>query len=197
MFDVGEQTIASGVSRNNRGGLARFATESRFCPEATAFAKGLAGTQGGDTTSCPLLLVHFAAMECEKTGSIEGLRCIMVLFSDAKMEIRAKCALLSLFTLGVLTADTIISVHGDPIETGGPTLAPFQDLAASWTSVNSYNGVSIAVNLLGTPAIYSGNAYLTKAIGPGTSLSDEIVEVSFTADLTLFPFRVVSFCFKD
>jgi hypothetical protein len=100
-----------------------------------------------------------------------------------------RCALISLFALSVLTADTIVSVHGDPIETGGPTLASFQDLVASWTATTSYSDVSIDVNLLGTPGTYSGTAYLTETIGPGTTLSDQIVEEPFTANLTSFPFQ--------
>jgi hypothetical protein len=45
------------------------------CVGEIAGSAVLFGALKSDTTSCSLLLVQFAAMECEKSGPVAGLRC--------------------------------------------------------------------------------------------------------------------------
>jgi hypothetical protein len=90
-------------------------------------------------------------------------------------------------SIGTMLGSTIISVAGAAVSTGGLILDPEQSLVASWTASGAYTDVTISVNLLGPPGDYSGTAYLTDAIGSGTSLVDQIGAAPFNVDITTTP----------
>jgi hypothetical protein len=72
---------------------------------------------------------------------------------------------------------TILSVTGG---TPGiaPGIFPIQTLGISFTVGQPYSAVSITPDLLGS---FSGTAYLTTQIGPGTTVADQIASHAFTS----------------
>src|SRR6185436_34801 len=74
----------------------------------------------------------------------------------------------------------IVSVDGPT--TVGSTVDSTDAWYASWTQTNTYTDVSIAAKLRFGPN--NGTAYLTTAIGPGTTVADELATLSFTAPAT-------------
>jgi hypothetical protein len=91
----------------------------------------------------------------------------------------AKALLLALFGTS-LSATTILSVTG-PVS-GSPGIAPNQTIAISFTIGQSYSNVSISVDLQST---FYGTAYLTTALGPGTTYANQIASSSFVSTTPL------------
>ena len=76
------------------------------------------------------------------------------------------------------SATTILSVSGPQ----GSTLTlggTHQALVASWSSANTYSGVSIAFQSNFGP--FAGTAYLMTQIGPGTTSSQQVAIASYSA----------------
>lgn len=85
------------------------------------------------------------------------------------------CCLLAL-SAGVSLAATVFSITPSPSYEGGVGLS---DIAIGWTQTGTYSGVTISMILAdGTPGgPLSGTeatAYLMNAVGPGTTVSNEV-----------------------
>src|SRR4051794_18353401 len=90
------------------------------------------------------------------------------------------------------TAQPILSIANTGAPSGWVVIYNGQGFAASWSQTNRYTNVTIATHLssFGVPQ-QTGRAYLTRRLGPGTTVADEIASLSFTfplqaSDVTLF-----------
>jgi hypothetical protein len=86
-----------------------------------------------------------------------------------------------IFSVSSMHGDNLLSVSGPNdgaglLGTAGPGVA--QALGFSWTQTNTYTNMSITALLENEP--FEGTAYLTTAIGPGTTSAEEVTEASVT-----------------
>ena len=100
-----------------------------------------------------------------------------------------RLAALGCISLTSAFGSIILSVQGDPIETGGPIVYAGNSVVASFTSSQAWTNVDISVTLGGPPGIFDGTAFLTDAIGPGVTTANESAGAAFQADLRVFPFQ--------
>src|SRR5712692_2522479 len=86
------------------------------------------------------------------------------------------CSVFALgFALPARSDATVISVTG-PAANNPIGIFPDQSIAVSFTIGTSYSGVTISADLIGS---FSGTAYLTDQIGPGTTAANQIASASF------------------
>ena len=93
-------------------------------------------------------------------------------------------ALLSMFLLGLPDwAGTVVGVDtSDPNSIGGYTVDGSDALAVAWTQtvgITGSVGINFQTGLFDTSGTFS--AYLTSAIGTGTSVGEEIASTTFTS----------------
>ena len=88
-------------------------------------------------------------------------------------------ALLVVAFAGRASADIIVSQDGTP----GPSVGGVNGgggIAVSWTQTSAYTGVAIVADVFGLAAPASDTFYLTRSLGPGTTVADEIARVTLT-----------------
>ena len=87
-------------------------------------------------------------------------------------------AVSTLFVSGAMlaSASTVISVTGP--NDGEAGIFPIQPVAISFVLPQPFNGVSIAADLVGS---FSGSAFVTTQIGPGTTSAAEIAHTTFAS----------------
>jgi hypothetical protein len=86
-----------------------------------------------------------------------------------------KCLMLLLAAMAA-NAATIVGVNG-PVNFSGSIGANVQVITVGFTTGQAYNDVSFSAYISG-PVVESYTAYLTTAIGPGTSVADEIASIT-------------------
>lgn len=83
-------------------------------------------------------------------------------------------------------ASTVVSIGGSNDTSYTLGTSADQVLVESWSSTNSYTGVSVSFvtnDLFSPPQLgVSGTAYLMSQIGSGTTVSDQIAKTSFTTN---------------
>jgi hypothetical protein len=80
-------------------------------------------------------------------------------------------------------ADTILDVEGTV--NGSQAIGNDHPFAVSWSSSVAYSGVSISVLL--SDGTGTGFAYLTSALGPGTTTTSQIADVNFSYSAPSYP----------
>jgi hypothetical protein len=88
-------------------------------------------------------------------------------------------ALLVVAFAGRASADIIVSQDGTP----GPSVGGVNGgigLSVSWTQTSTYTDVAIVADVFGLAAPASDTFYLTRSLGPGTTVADEIARATPT-----------------
>lgn len=82
-------------------------------------------------------------------------------------------------------AQTVLAVTSDE-PSGWVVIYNGQAFASSWSQTNGFTNVAVSAELssFGVPG-QTGRAYLTRRIGPGTTVSDEVASTQFTFPLDL------------